>query len=74
MDELKANLRYNMTKQQIEKFEKSLKIEEKKLILQQAIVDGIKSQLEDLYQEALDYEQRRDDLLEFPSRKDLQDG
>lgn len=74
MEKLRANLKYNMTKQQIGKFEKSLAIEEKQLVLQQAVVDGIKSQLEDLYQEAQDYEQRRNDLLEFPSRKDLQDS
>jgi len=65
MDKLRANLKYNMTMQQIKKFEESLKIEEDKLVLQQAVVDGIKSQLEDLHQEVLDYER---------SQKDLQDS
>jgi len=65
MDKLRANLKYNMTMQQIKKFEESLKIEEDKLVLQQDVVDGIKSQLEDLHQEVLDYER---------SQKDLQDS
>jgi len=59
---IENEIQYNVTKQHIENFEKSLTIEENKLVLQQAIVDGIKSQLEDLYQEARDYEQLRDDL------------
>lgn len=59
---IENEIQYNVTKQQTEKFEKSLAIEENRLVLQQAVVDGIKSQLEDLYQEARDYEQRRDNL------------
>lgn len=53
---IENDIQYRVTKEQIGKFETSLKIEEDKLVLQQALVAGIKSQLQDLYEEVSVYE------------------
>jgi valyl-tRNA synthetase len=53
---IENKVQYRVTKEQIRKFEISLKFEEDKLVLQQAVVAGIKSQLRDLYEEVSIYE------------------
>jgi len=55
---IENDTQYKVTKEQIKKFEKSLKVEEDRLILQQAVVAGIKSQLRDLYEEVNIYERK----------------